>query len=143
MNGNAELLNFVYQNAQMGVETIPKLLEIVVEGEFREYLQNQLEGYKSFLHKAERMLRENGYDEKGIGLLEKMQSYLMLNIQTIMDSSVSHIAEMMIQGSTMGVTDALKNLHKYENGADKDILKLMKSLQEYEEKNIEALKKFV
>ena len=26
MNGNAELLNFVYQNSQMGVETIEQLL---------------------------------------------------------------------------------------------------------------------
>ena len=26
MNGNAELLNFIYQNAQMGTETIDSLL---------------------------------------------------------------------------------------------------------------------
>ena len=41
MNGNAELLNFIYQNSQMGTETVPRLLELVKNEKMRAHLQNQ------------------------------------------------------------------------------------------------------
>ena len=50
MNGNAELLNFVYQNSQMGIETLPKLLETVEGGEeLKTHMKKQLEGL-SLIH---------------------------------------------------------------------------------------------
>ena len=49
---------------------------------------------------------------------------------------------MMITGSTMGVTEAIQKEHDYKN-ADKKILDLMEDLQEFEEKNIKKLKKFL
>lgn len=142
MNGNAELLNFVYQNSQMGINTIEQLLEIAKDNTFKEHLKKQLEGYLDIHKTAKSMLNENGYDEKGVRSLEKLKTYLMINIQTLSNKTASHISEMMISGSTMGVTDALKNIHKYED-AEKDILKLMKQLKSFEESNIENLKKFV
>ena len=73
MNGNAELLNFVYQNSQMGIETLPKLLETVEGGEeLKTHMKKQLEGYEKFHEEAKNMLNENGYDEKGIGAFEKL-----------------------------------------------------------------------
>ena len=50
---------------------------------------------------------------------------------------------MMIQGSSMGITEALQKLHQYENDADKEIRKLMEDLKDFEEKNIERLKKYL
>ena len=89
------------------------------------------------------MLNENGYDEKGLNAFEKIRTYLMVNLQTMGDNSVSHIAEMLIQGSSMGITDAVKKIHEYEGQAEKDILKLMKELQVFEEKNVEKLKEYL
>ncbi len=34
MNGNAELLNFIYQNSQMGVTTLKQLLDITKDEVF-------------------------------------------------------------------------------------------------------------
>ena len=34
-------------------------------------------------------------------LLKKIRTYLMINMQTLTDKSTSHIAEMMMIGSTM------------------------------------------
>ncbi len=44
MNGNAELLNFIYQNSQMGVETMEQLGGITKDCEFRSFLEKQQEG---------------------------------------------------------------------------------------------------
>lgn len=142
MNGNAELLNFVYQNSQMGVDTIGQLIDITEDKEFREHLKKQKADYEEFHEKARDMLNQNGFDEKGISLFEKIKTYLMINFQTLTDKSTPHIAQMLIIGSNMGVTEAIKDLNKYKE-AEKDIIKLMERLKDYEEKNIEKLKEFL
>lgn len=143
MNANAELLNFVYQNSQMGVETLGQLLDIARDAELKEVLEKQKEGYEDFHRQAKQMLNENGYDEKGLNAFEKISTYFMVNIQTMTDDSASHIAQMLIEGSNMGITDALKKLHKYEGKTEKEIQKLMGKLQQFEEKNVEKLKAFL
>ena len=143
MNGNAELLNFVYQNSQMGIETLPKLLETVEGGEeLKTHMKKQLEGYEKFHEEAKNMLNENGYDEKGIGAFEKLRTYLMMNLQTLTDKTASHIAEMLFIGSNMGIVDAIKNTRKYQ-GAEKQILNLMDQLRIFEEENARKLKAFI
>ncbi|MBW6409527.1 hypothetical protein [Clostridium weizhouense] len=142
MNGNAELLNFIYQNSQMGVDTINKLMELVEDKNFKEHLDEELKTYKEIHTKAKELLNFNGYDEKGISAVEKIRTYIMINIQTLRNKTTSHIAEMLILGSNMGIIDAIKNIRKYNQG-EKDILNLMKQLQKFEENNVEKLKMFL
>ena len=108
-----------------------------------EDLKKQLEGYCKFHSEARDLLNRNGYDEKGLGTFEKIRTYLMVNLQTMADASTSHIAKMLIQGSSMGITEAVKKLHQYENDVEKDVKKLMERLQEFEEENVEKLKDFL
>ncbi len=142
MNGNAEMLNFIYQNSQMGVTTIEQLLGIVEDYDFENHLKAELNEYKSINSKAKDLLNSHGYDEKGITALEKLRTYLMINIQTLKDKTASHISEMMILGSNMGVIDAIKRLRQYD-GADDHILELMNDLLSFEENNIRVLKGYL
>lgn len=142
MNGNAELLNFVYQNAEMGVNTIKQLLDIVEEGPLRERLRQQLTAYGDFQQEARKLLNANGFDEKGISAFERIKTYLMINMQTMTDISQSHIAKMLILGSTMGIIEGTQDLRKYEE-QEKEIRKLLEKLVDFEEKNVEALKAFL
>lgn len=142
MNGNTELLNFVYQNAQMGTVTLNELSGIVGNDDFKRHMNAQLEGYRSMEDQAKKLLEENGCDEKGLTAFEKIRTYLMIDLQTLTDRSASHVAEMMMIGSNMGVINAIKNLKKYEN-AEKDIKNLMERLLKFEEENIRQLKKFL
>ena len=66
----------------------------------------------------------------------------MINLQTMNDKSASHMAQMLIEGSSMGVTNALQDLRKYED-ADTEILRLMRKLYKFEEKNVETYKAFL
>ncbi len=142
MNGNAELLNFVYQNSQMGVDTIKQLIEIVEDSDFKKHLESQFNEYKEIHIAAKKALNENGYDEKGISTLDKIKTYLMINIQTLADKTPSHIAEMLIIGSNMGIINAVKNLKKYKQ-AESDIISLMERLLRFEENNVQQLKEFL
>lgn len=142
MNGNAELLNFVYQNAEMGVNTIKQILDIAEDGPLKERLREQLTAYGDFQQEARKLLNANGYDEKGISAFERIKTYLMINMQTMTDVSQSHIAKMLILGSTMGIIEGTQDLRKYEE-QEKEIRKLLEKLVDFEEKNVEALKAFL
>ena len=64
MNDNARLLNFVYQNAQMGVDSIRQLMGIVENKELKEHLKTQFQGYEEFQNTARQMLEENGLSRR-------------------------------------------------------------------------------
>ena len=136
MNDNVKLLNFIYQNSQMGVETIEQLEKIVEDKDFKRYLKEKYEGYCKIHKDAKEKLNSHGYDERGIGSFEKIRTYLMINMQTLTDKSTSHIAEMMMIGST------IRNIADY-NHAKKDIIKLMETLKAFEEKSYGDLQKFI
>lgn len=142
MNGNAEILNFIYQNSQMGVVTIRQLLDICRDPAFIARMQSQYDEYDRINKAASEMLAQNGYDEKGISAFEKLRTYLMINVQTLTDKSSTHIAEMLMVGSTMGVVQALRNIRKYQD-AESAIVGLMQRLLKFEENNISELKPFV
>ena len=142
MNDDVKLLNFIYQNSQMGVETIDQLEKIVEDKNFKRYLKEKYEGYCKIHKDAKENLNSHGYDEKGISSFEKLRTYLMINMQTLTDKSTTHIAEMMMIGSTMGIVSAIRNLNDYSN-ADNDIIKLMETLKAFEEKSYHDLQVFI
>ena len=142
MNGNTEMLNFIFQNSEMGVNTIGQIVELTIEPEFKKQLNSQLAEYEIINKEAKDMLNKHGCEEKGINSFDKIKTYLMINIQTLTDKSASHISEMLIIGSNMGVIDAVKNIHKYLE-AEKDIVKLMQWLLKFEQENIKQLTEFL
>ncbi len=142
MNTNTELLNYIYQNASMGVESMEQLVELTEDDKFRNHLEKQKNEYTRICDEACKILHNNGDDEKDISTFTKIRSHLMINIQTLTDKSTTHIAEMLIIGSNMGVIEAIKKLKEYKD-ADEDIRSLMDKLLCIEENNITVLKKFL
>ena len=140
MSADAEMLNFIYQNSQMGVETLNQLIPMIDNEAFKKRLEAQLKEYEQIHEEEKKLLNRHGYDEKGIGALEKIMAYLMIDMKTLMDKSSSHIAEMLIQGSNMGIIDAVKRINQYEKEAEKEVTALMKRLLKFEENNVERLK---
>ena len=140
MSADAEMLNFIYQNSQMGVETLNQLIPMIDNEAFKKRIEAQLKEYEQIHEEAKKLLNRHGYDEKGIGALEKIMAYLMIDMKTLMDKSSSHIAEMLIQGSNMGIIDAVKRINQYEKEAEKEVTALMKRLLKFDENNVERLK---
>ena len=140
MSADAEMLNFIYQNSQMGVETLNQLIPMIDNEAFKKRIEAQLKEYEQIHEEAKKLLNRHGYDEKGIGALEKIMAYLMIDMKTLMDKSSSHIAEMLIQGSNMGIIDAVKRINQYEKEAEKEVTALMKRLLKFEENTVERLK---
>lgn len=139
MDKNEELLNYIYQNSQMGVETIAQIMDITEDKVFKGLLESQYNEYKTINDNARRIVHKFGHEEKGLGTFEKWRTGMMIDMQTLVDKSTSHISEMLMIGSNMGVINAVKNLKKYQD-ANAEIRDLMESLLRLEENNIQELK---
>lgn len=142
MDTNIELLNYIYQNAEMGKDSTEHLIEVCEDEYFKSILEKQFNEYKRVFDLAAQKLISADKDPKELSSLSKLSTDIMLNLKTLRDKSPSHIAEMMIQGSTMGIIDITKNLHKY-NDASPAVLDLGQHLLKFQQDCIEDLKKFL
>ena len=142
MNGDIELLNYIYQNSQMGKDTLQQLIEISKNEEFKKMLSSQFKEYKMINDKTNEIITKHSKEPKEINALTKASTYISINLKTLADQTPSHISEMLIQGSTMGIIDITKKIKEYST-ADKEILALANNLLEFEQRNVEECKKYL
>lgn len=142
MNSNIEFLNYIYQNAEMGKNTIGQLIGIVEDISFKQRLESQLKEYNEIFDLSNDKIELLKKEAKDIGAFSKLSTYLMINFNTLTNKTPSHIAEMIIQGSTMGIVDITKKLNEY-SAADKEISGLAQRLLKLEQQNVEEMKKYL
>ena len=141
-NSTVELLSKLHKNTSMGKDATLDLLEKVRDPQLKSDMTHQLNGYEGFLTKINEHLQAVGEQAKDESLLTKMSAKVGTTFSTLMDDSPSHIADMMIQGSTMGMTDTTKLLREYEStDASEATLSLARAIIKFEEENIERMKK--
>jgi hypothetical protein len=142
MDANIEMLNYIYQNSQMGQDTINHLKKVNKDENFKNLLDTQFNEYKNIFDTTEQKLRALGREAKDLGALTKLRTNVMINLETIADKTPSHISEMLIQGSSMGIIDITKKLKEYKN-VNQDIMTIGQQLLQIEQQNIEECKKFL
>lgn len=133
------LLNDVFRNAQMGVDSTQRLIELVEDKPFQSVLIAQRNRYQDVY---DRTLQLSDQELKGKKTLQKLSSTMMINLQTIKDKTPSHLAGMMIQGNTMGVIDMTKSLRENQ-AADPPVLALAQDLLSMQKGNIEEMKPYL
>ena len=109
MEDSEALLRFIHKNAAMGVGTLPQALSLPQSRAMTSALQDQLREYRSIAARSQSYAKEKGLHLKGPGSAALTMSGMMLRAQTALDPSTSKLAEMMIQGSNMGILPSLEN----------------------------------
>lgn len=142
MGQELNLLNEIRQNAEMGRDGVMHVIKLTYDSNFRSALERQLTEYQEIFNSADTILRSNGREPMSANPIAKMSSYVTSTFKSMMNSSTSNLAEMMIQGSTMGVTKISKGINEY-SGANQKVLGLARKLLKTEERNIEEMKKFL
>ena len=70
-------------------------------------------------------------------MMAKAMSKMSINKEMISDNSDANIADMLIQGLTMGNLKLTKHIDNYEKTTDKKIINLAKSLRKFGKEYIE------
>ncbi len=107
------LLQEIYKGAVMGEDAIRQLLPKVDNPSFRSDLKTQYQEYQKTAGEAEKQLKALGHCPRESSGAQKAMLWTSLQGQTLMNSETSHLAEMMIQGSNMGIINLTKVLNSY------------------------------
>lgn len=143
MNDTRALLEFIYKNAEMGRKTVHPLIDLSDNDEFKNVLSRMVGDYSEICAKSDLLLRENGMDEaSGLNMMEKIMTEFSLRMNTIKDHSVRHIADMLVKGASMGMSDISKKLEEHPD-ADQSAKDLAKRLLKLNSDTIDEMKKFL
>ena len=128
----------------MGSDSIIKLLDKASDGEFKTDLTKQINGYESLAARIKKRLSDMGEEAKEENVMVKMWSSVGMAMNTLMDSSDSHLAQLIAEGSTMGITDSIKLLRDHENtNVSEESLALVRDVIKFEEHNLEIAKAYI
>lgn len=129
-----EVLAEVHRNCLLALQSISNILPETQDAELREELLRQHEGYEKIGGRAAVLARDRSIELKNPGPIKKAMMWGSIKMSTLADDSRAHIAEMMAQGTVMGIT-ALRSTLSEVCGecADKEILSLANELLSAEE----------
>lgn len=139
---NENLLNSIYQNIAMVLETIPEIRKITTDCDFKALIVSQEEEYQNLSDSVKEEINSTGASTQELNDLLKTYSEWMTKLKAMTDKNVSHLAEMCIQGYTMGLIKSIQKDHLYCD-ASKEAKHYAKQLTALHEKSIENLKKYL
>lgn len=141
-NVDLDLLEKTYQNASIGITALKAVMDKVDSKEMNRDLHRQLRDYRDIADKTRNELLTNGTKVKEQSFYIKTIMKGNVKMNTLMNPSDSRIAQMVIQGSTMGVTQMTKLLHAKKD-ADGTSTGIANDFIKKEEDNIEKMKKYL
>ena len=113
MNETIQLLQDVVRNARTGGDAVNQLMQRAEGDSMRRELNDARTQYETIHREAERALAANHGQPEPVNPLNRAGMWMGLNMNTLMDRSDDHIAEMVIQGATMGVIEMTKSTNTY------------------------------
>jgi len=137
-----DFLAEIYRGATMGVQTINNILMKVTDNSIYSELKYQLRSYEEIANEAYIEIIKRNNKPKDISMVDKISAKMSIEINTFINNKPSHIADMLIKGSTMGTVGITKSLNSH-NDADNDIKGLADRFIKLEQDNIDRLKRFL
>lgn len=138
-----EILSEIYRNYHLALQSISDILPAVEDEELKAEILREHEEYERISGKAACLARDKGLEVKEPGPVKKAMMWGSIKMSTMMDNSRPHIAEMMIQGTVMGITSLKTSIGDLPVDDDEEITALLKELIELEEDFEKRLKEFL
>ncbi len=147
MNNNDEnevnVLDELNKGACMGMDAIHFILNKVEDKNLKKELDNQYNKYKSISDKIKKLYPEynNEKNPHETNAMNKVMTWYGIEMKTLMDDSTSKIAELLIQGTNMGIIEGRKLLNNKE--VNENVHKLIQEYVDMQEDAVEKLKTFL
>lgn len=142
-NTDKEALVSLYKNAHIALQSISDIIKEVSDENMKRELSDQYDGYEKYIGKLSSYMKETSTEVQDINLFKKAMLFASVKMNTAMDDSVSHVAELMIKGTVMGITELHELLNGSGNEISEKVLNFAKELTELEESYEQRLKKFL
>lgn len=143
-NENLEVLKELHKAAKMGMDSLSFVSEKVEQDDcFKDNLSFQYTQYGQMLDRINKLYEDYGQIPEENTFMNTAMGWTGVQMNTLNDKSTSHLADMLIQGSTMGIIEGRKLLNHKTNGIEEAVKNLTNEFVAFQENNVEQLKKFL
>lgn len=142
-DNNLDFINEVYRNAHVALQAISDVIDSVEDEKLKREILSQKKGYDKFIGDIRAYMESKGYEPKELGVMKKVMMKTGIKMNTMMDNTESHIAQIMIKGTVMGITELCTLINKESEKVDCEVVEFAKRLKELEEKFEEKLKAYL
>lgn len=139
---NIELLDEAYKNVRMASFAIDCIIDKIEDKSLEDLLRKQNDCYLNYVEKIEKLSEELKHKPKDINIMLKGISFASIKTKSMMNNETPHLAEMLVQGTTMGITDTLKAKSEFPSNNQK-LNSIVDEIVNCEEKFVESLKNFL
>ena len=145
MNKECTLIEKIYKDAAMGRYSTQKLMENLKgkDNKITDDVEEIFEGYSSFEEKAKEVLISCNMTPEEEGSIAKMMSSMGILKEVLTDNSDPAIADLLIQGISMGVIEMEKRIKGASDDINKDHIKLAKEFLKFQEKAQKKMEKYL
>ena len=142
MDNPQYILNQVNQGIKMGMDSISNVSEKVQDSRLKDELLFQYDKYNEILNEVNDEL--TNYDDfpKDLNPMQKAMGWMGVEMNTLTDKSNSKIAELMIQGTNMGIIEGVKLLN-HNPDTEQHIKDILNKFIDFQQNNVEQLKKYL
>ena len=143
-NPGEQLLCEIYKNANMGEDSLCMLIGKVKDEKLRRDITCQLDTYASYAQTAKNKLTDMNVKAKELSPIAKISSEISMAGNTMTDSSAQKLAELIIEGSTMGIVELKKQITAAKNeNAPEHIVNFANEVVTFEENSINRMKEYL
>ena len=100
---NTKLIDELYKASKAGIVGIDNIKDEVEDKGLLDLIQKQNNYYEKFAKDMQKIAVDYDYQPKDINIFMKAGSFMESKMKTMMDDSSHTIAELMINGTKMGI----------------------------------------
>ncbi len=140
---NLKILKEIHKATKMGMDSISFVSEKLDDNKLKDNLSFQYTQYGQVMDRVNKLYENYGEIPEDKNVMNTIMGWTGVQMNTINDKTSSHIAEMMIEGTTMGIIEGRKLINQDADRASKDVKDLLCNFVTFQENNVEQLKKFL
>ncbi len=137
-----DILNTIYKNSRMAYDSTKQVLSRSRDPELNDYLRRQMRHYADNCTDVKNTLAKDGHRVNPVPAMQSLMASVGITMKTMRDSSRGNIAELMYNGTNMGIVDIARSVNRSHH-ASMDTLQNAEALLGQEEKYADGLRKFL
>ena len=141
-DNEVNVLDELSKGACMGRDAIHFIMDKVEDENLKKELDRQYREYKEISEEIGKIYPEYSEDEPHkTSAMTKVMTWYGIEMKTLMDSSTSKLAELLMQGTNMGIIEGRRLLN--DKNTEEEIKKTVEKYVQVQETAVEKLKPFL
>ena len=142
-NKNLNILDEINKGATMGMNAISFVSDKTEQPDFKHILNVEYNKYEKISQRVHD-LYENYSDKEPheTNAMNKMMTWYGVQMKTITDSTTSKLAELLMQGTNMGIIEGRRLINANQN-AESNVKNILNDFVVMQEDSVETLKKYL